>query len=277
MLTRRRCCCGGNPITIHGCPSLPGSNWILPSHQIDVYDHSGGTLLATVYTDSTGVGRFATGTFWLIPHNGRFVGQNVNTATATSVIFAPASGWYCMGCCGDPFPGTIYGSDPHLALSSVPMTWDPVNLWFSGDSTYNFPGETTCQGCSTAVPGMPVHYRLVTSSNQCISQIVYPTDAFGCPVGAWGANTATEALGLTTVACGPFSGSGSTGPMVSTLYCNAMKTRSLSESSALELAQAEAELAAALVDEYPPDPAILAAGGAPCAGCRPPPEASADG
>jgi hypothetical protein len=143
------CNATSNPITCKGCNSL-----VLVSVAIQVWDHSGGTLLSTLTTNSSGIINVASGTYWMIPADGRFVGQNVTVSTSGSVTFSAASGYVCISSCAIPvasvlhFTDSVYGTCT-LTYSPTGASWDASAGWVGSFSASGAPAAP----CGTACPG----------------------------------------------------------------------------------------------------------------------------
>ena len=116
-------CSGGTATTFEGC-----NGFILANYQIDIYDHSGGTLLQSVTTDSSGVATVTpTGSVWIQSHDGRFSGQTI-TLSATVSLSVLGTGFLCLTKCSVPTTTVLHGT--FSVLGSATLTWNSgANLW----------------------------------------------------------------------------------------------------------------------------------------------------
>lgn len=116
---------------VRGCGGLG-----VDAATVSVYDHSGGTLLDSGNTDSTGHVTLswtgATGTYYVvvtgIPAN--FVGYaatlTLTCGSPTTLSLAVATGYHCYDCCPIPQPDTLHGSFSTPAFpgpTTVTMSW----------------------------------------------------------------------------------------------------------------------------------------------------------
>ncbi len=138
------CTCAptGVTVTCKGCSSI----LFTTGQSIQTWNHSGGTLLATYTTNSSGQVSIPAGTYWIIPANGRFVGQNVTLTTAVTLTFAAATGYVCSttgGCpLWFPYPTTLYWSDNDLTLQPITMT--------AGGGSYIYNEHASVAKCDSA-------------------------------------------------------------------------------------------------------------------------------
>ncbi len=139
------CDCSCNPsgqtVTIKGCNSFVFTN----GQSVQVWNHSGGTLLYTDTTNSSGQISVPVGTYWFIPSNGRFAGQNYTVTTGTNTItFAAATGYACS--CSNlwfAIPTTVYWTDSDVTLK--PITYNTTFLIWNS-VTYNMSGSIAGSG-----------------------------------------------------------------------------------------------------------------------------------
>ncbi len=123
------CLSSGNALTLYGCSGL-----LFPSgYVIDVYNHSGGTLLYTLTTNSSGVIFLPTGTYYIIPADDRFNGANITITGTQSYTFATASTNYiCMACCAIPlartmtFTSAFFGPWTGNWVTSITTGWTAI-------------------------------------------------------------------------------------------------------------------------------------------------------
>ncbi len=110
--------------TCIGCNGLP-----MAGESINVYNHSGGTLLETDTCDIFGVfsSSLAAGDYYAVPTNGRFAGSPF--AIGSNINFLPTTpNYYCIRGCVDPlaavlhFTDSVYGSWT-ITYSTVTSTW----------------------------------------------------------------------------------------------------------------------------------------------------------
>ena len=112
------CCCGGNTsVQLLGCASTP-----IQGATVSVYASSGGSLLFTGTTNSSGIvsGTIpATGTYWLVSSGpstfpqtryAYSAGSSVGLAigVTNTITLAPASGYTCCGTMTFPIQSTLY-------------------------------------------------------------------------------------------------------------------------------------------------------------------------
>ena len=100
-------CTSAYPVTCKGCSSIVFAS----GQSIQVWDHSGGTLLNTYTTNSSGQISVPTGTYYFIPSNGRFAGGTVTVGTGTNTAsFGVATGYQCCTQCAQPLSTTIHAT-----------------------------------------------------------------------------------------------------------------------------------------------------------------------
>lgn len=150
MLGKRRCCCEqpGSIVQTRGCSNKP-----LPGTSIDIYNTVGGTLLATVTTDSLGRFTYPNGTYYCIEQSGRFAGANLTIIGGSNLTFTPATGYVCdrpglNAQCAWPVSKTLQYTDS--ILGSTTLTWANVggNHVWSGVIGYSY-GGASCRSCAT--------------------------------------------------------------------------------------------------------------------------------
>jgi hypothetical protein len=153
------CGCAVPVVTCQGCPSSAG-NLPLAGQAIQVWDHSGGTLLTTLTADGSGNISLSAGTYWLIPAGGRFNGQNVTISGNRAVNFASASGYTCINTasgCPIPIANTLHLTDSQYGAYTLTFAsngcYDGTAGW-SGSLAISGP---TCCGAGDTL----------TSSNLC--------------------------------------------------------------------------------------------------------------
>ena len=158
------CNCAGAPtypVTIRGCNSA-----LLTGYAIDVYNHSGGSLLYSLTTNGSGVILLPVGTFWVQGHDGRMAGANVTVTTGGgAATLSAATGYYCIGCCPVAFPATLTLTDSYTGFSGN-IVWNaPDSQWESAPWAYGYPG---CGGC--AAKSVNLTFTLRTAGASCVSE-----------------------------------------------------------------------------------------------------------
>lgn len=138
MLTRKRCCCStGRPFQFFGCPTAGSATgpWAAANYTLEIYSASGGSLLETVTTDSSGIATIeSTGTKWVKGADGRYTGENVNLNLTSGTLSAVASGYHCLGGCGVPLKDTV--SATFTTLGALTLTFNAgVSRWEGTKST----------------------------------------------------------------------------------------------------------------------------------------------
>lgn len=150
------CTCSGFLVTCHGCANLALAN--VP---IQVWTSSGGTLLGTQTTNSSGQISLAAGTYWLIASSGRLNGSNLTVSANTSVTFTSATGYSCYDSCSIPISNTLHLTDSVFGACTLTYSatggYSSVSGW-SGTLT-GVP--STCCGVGTG----NVTYHLNGPSN----------------------------------------------------------------------------------------------------------------
>ncbi len=136
-------CHGGTKC--YGCNILP-----LSGENINIYNHSGGTLLETDTCDSNGIfySTLASGTYYAIPTNGRFLGSNFSMGY--TIDFNPAPGYACIYGCADPLKTTLHFTD--TVYGSWNLTYSGIAQAWSGSPTTQpaYPG--CCSSCGISSP-----------------------------------------------------------------------------------------------------------------------------
>jgi len=136
------CNCEGYSILCYGC-----NNGALDNYAIDVYDTSGGTLLFSLTTDSTGHISLRAGTYWLQSHDGRYAGPSITVSSNATVTLTPASGYACIVGCPFPISKTLHFTDSNGTWT---LTWASASGWFGCGTNPSVPscivslGQPTC-------------------------------------------------------------------------------------------------------------------------------------
>lgn len=158
-----RCNCSasaGFTVTCKGCNSI----LFTAGQAIQTWNHSGGTLLATYTTNSSGQVTIPAGTYWIIPGNGRFAGQNVTISASVTYTFTAATGYICgqAGCAlWFPFQPTLYWTDSDVTLEPITVTGAGGQVSYSQNTS--IARCDTSSNCNTSVNGNP----LLTLSISC--------------------------------------------------------------------------------------------------------------
>lgn len=143
------CTCPGASVTCKGCNGL-----LLTSYSIQQWTSSGGSLVATLTTNGSGVINVPTGTWWLIPASGRFAGQSVTVPSGgTTVSFSPATNYYCIAGCAIPVSATLHFTCPVIGTS--------IAITYIGSSTWNTVGLHTFSStglCGCTVQTVPYSF-----------------------------------------------------------------------------------------------------------------------
>lgn len=141
--------CGCNfsaTFKVEGCGSLA-----ISGATVSVYDHSGGTLLASGTTDGSGnvaLSLSSAGTYWvtITGMSARFAsfGQNTTISGSGTVILtlSAAAGYICYTPCPIPLPTTLHATFSSL-VSPTTLTWNSgtgswEGTWTNGIEEYTF-------------------------------------------------------------------------------------------------------------------------------------------
>jgi hypothetical protein len=193
--------------TVIGCSSHP-----LTGHVLNVYDHSGGTLLTTGTTDGSGVVTLTwngSPSVFVIPAGGRFIGQSltVSCGGSTTITFAiDTTNYACTSLCADPISKTLHLTDS--VLGSATLTY-AASQW-SGTTTYTYPAYG---GCSCTASTVTLTWTLDIFSNLDCSWAgrIGISDACpgnGRPVTFTFSGDTSYSLANSAINCSPFNFSG---------------------------------------------------------------------
>jgi len=195
------CTCGGTfVVTCNGCGGIA-----LAGESIQVWDHSGGTLLATLTADGSGNISLAAGTYWLITADARFVGQNKTVSGATSVTFSAASGYNCLSCCAIPLSNTLhytdnigtaitltYSATQWVGTGSVAIPGSCCASQRAGSTTLVFQVNVTTAGHFTPsfYPNSAPAYSAtaIGTTNMCPNTTCPPSFSYSQTFSGWAAN-----------------------------------------------------------------------------------------
>ena len=178
---------------VNGCGGL-----VYPSvPTVNVFDHSGGTLLASGTVDATGhvILTFTgtSGTFWvtITTASARFNSyaqtDNLTCGGAFTITLTAATGFQCIAGCPIPLANTLHLTDPAIAGGPVTATLTWTGTDWAGTANVSFPGNS-CTGVTCAAATVPVTYVFLTSGELSIS---FPSGGLGgqCPTATGGAGT----------------------------------------------------------------------------------------
>ena len=135
------CAPTGYTVTCKGCNS-----YIFTTGQsIQVWNHSGGTLLNTYTTNSSGQISVPAGSYYIVPASGRFGGQNVSISAPVTITFAAKSGYVCCVNLWFPVPTTIYWTDSDITHQAI--TYNTSFLFWN---THNYNMIASTSGCNVS-------------------------------------------------------------------------------------------------------------------------------
>ncbi len=180
-------CCGANctvTFTVLGCngiayPTVP---------TVNVYDHSGGTLLATGTVNGSGVVALswsgATGTYWvtITGQSARFAAfassQSLTCGGSKSLQLAVATGYTCVTGCLYPLANTLTLTDS--VIGTCTLTFGGGS--WTGSIVYTYPGFTNfgCF-CSCLASTVTVNYNFGTALTLGWSFKCNPNAQRACP------------------------------------------------------------------------------------------------
>ena len=193
--------CAGTLVTFYGCWNNLGP-LPLTSYAIDIYDHSGGTLLQSVTTNAAGEATVtATGSVWYLSADGCFSGQTVTVASGIALTVV-ASGYTCSPGFAIPLKNTLKYTDVNVTAQSMPVgsgTWG-VCCTASLATTITAVNNVTC--LPTVVAGT-IPYGVVlqnpgTYPGLYLSAYTYPSGGYslGIPSGTFYPMVAITGYGI---------------------------------------------------------------------------------
>lgn len=213
------CCsgttCNGNVFTIHGCAQSCGGTTGVDGVTINVYTSSGGTLLATGTTNSSGTVTLSwsgTATYWTASKSRwtTYTASGTLTCGATqTATLTPATGYRCLGTiCGtttfaDPISETLYATD--TLGNSWTLTYNSGTNQWEGSTTGSYAGGTgiTCGGCGATTETLSLAFR--GGCGGFVANISYQTDVTTkCPT-AGGSVTTCQTFQTCLSVSGPTS------------------------------------------------------------------------
>ncbi len=163
-----------------GCAGI-----ILANYAIDIYASSGGALLLSVTTDSSGFaylgsgGTLLSGSVWIESHDGRFSGQTFTLPLSTVGLTALGSGYICSIRCAVPLPATLHWTGPS---STATITWvSSLSVW-QGCCTPSLTvasGKEDIGGVCTVTAGITVPSAIVFDGTNVWS--IWPCTFLGYP------------------------------------------------------------------------------------------------
>lgn len=172
MGSRRRCCCSKGVATICVVACYPAVH--VYGATINVYTSSGGTLLASCTTGSSGCCPFnLTGTYYVtvsVSGNLSYSGNQTLTAGGTNTIaLGGNSGLVCCG--GYAIPQTLTLTDAAGSLSFAYYPNGPGPIWYGGHSVNLLSSSVTATNnvCVAAAPSQgPVRvcYQMTCTAGQ---------------------------------------------------------------------------------------------------------------
>ena len=183
---------------------------------VKVYDHSGGTLLASGSNSPSGNIALSwtgsSGTYWVV----------LNGLATGFTDYGQSLGLTC-GSSTTLYPALTTGTTLSLTDSIAGSCTLTMSLGFyNGTVSYSYPG---CQGC----PAISVNSQYQLSPNLCTLSITYyPTSAVGpnlCPTTTHAFAASVTSLVPTSIVCSPFNMSwsllaGQLGNMGDYFYCD---------------------------------------------------------
>ena len=157
------CGCGFS-ITCKGCNSTA-----LVTYAVDIYNTSGGTLLYSLTTDSSGHISLPGGTYWIQSADGFFAGPSFTVRAPASITLTAATNYVCAtSCCALlPIPRTLSITD---TIGTYTATWSNISSsWETGLGVSNnvspvasCTGGTTCTWQSGTHTGTTSYFYSVT-------------------------------------------------------------------------------------------------------------------
>ena len=222
------CTCGASvSMLCSGCNSAS-----LVTYAVQIYNTSGGTLLYSLTTDSTGHISLPTGTYWIQSADGFFAGPSFTVSTPATITLTVATGAVCVSCCPMAIPNILSITD---VRGSFLATWSTIfNEWRTPTTTGTWGAPYLCSGnvsyiarcsagvndCNVIVDSGPCPYyysiRCISAGKFKIARTWYELDCGGgiymyqvcnCIVNLSG-SVGTSSTGLITVTCGAIAFSG---------------------------------------------------------------------
>jgi hypothetical protein len=206
----------------------------LVTYAVQIYNTSGGTLLYSLTTDSSGHISLPTGTYWIQSADGLFAGPSFTVSTPSSITLTAATNYVCNSCCSPlPAPRTLSITDVrgshvatwnatlnHWATPTTNGTWSAPTYLCSDNVSYIARCTYGMNDCNVIVDSGPCPYYYIifcTGANKFqITRTWYELNCGGtlymyqvcnCAVNLAG-NVESSSTGNISVTCGSISWSG---------------------------------------------------------------------